>query len=515
MVKRTSDSKKISADLLARFGNFISRNLGLYFPENRQEDLYEKCTLAAREFGFGNPEDCIRRLLSAPLDQEQIEILSSYLTIGETHFYRDKSIYESLEKYVLPELLARRREQGKYMRIWSAGCSSGEEPYSVAILLASLITDIENWNISILATDISQKALDKAKKGIYGKWSFRSTPEWVKDEYFIKSRKDSYTIRPFIKDMVSFSYHNLAKDPFPSLVNNTSAIDIVFCRNVIMYFHPGLARKIINLFYRSLIGGGWLVVSGSEGHMVHKSRFVTVALPDTIFFRKDLLKSSATETLGTTEKQETTETEVLHDPGSVFSEADISQANGVKCSGNYDTQEIQAVPETTTDPVKKAAVLYEQGSYREAESIMAEYLSGDPDNSGAIILLAKIFSNQGKFIEATELIRKGIEIDKCNQEYYYLLALINIEQGRTEEAKSALQRSIYIDDHSVLSHYALGNIFMQQGKTKHAEKHFSNAISILDKYDRDNIIGGSDGLTAGRLTEIIKIKNLASRERIV
>ncbi|NQU81836.1 MAG: chemotaxis protein CheR, partial [Bacteroidetes bacterium] len=200
----------IPEPLLAKFSKYIAENLGLYFPEKRRNDLRDKFLPASMKFGFNDAESCINWLLSTPLTQEQVETLSSYLTIRKTHFFRDKNIYNELEKHVLPELINSRRKTGKHIRIWSAGCSSGEEPYSIAILLHKMIPDLKDWSISILATDINPRALKKAKNGIYYKWSFRGTPKWVKDGYFSETKEDSYIIMPYIKKMVSFSYHNLA-----------------------------------------------------------------------------------------------------------------------------------------------------------------------------------------------------------------------------------------------------------------------------------------------------------------
>jgi len=514
MRNSSSNKIKISDHLIAQLSEFISENLGLYFPEKRRDELCDKFYLAAAEYGFSDAAACIRWLLSAPLSQEQIEILSSYLTIGETHFYRDKNIYEGLENYILPELIKTRREQGRYLKIWSAGCSSGEESYSIAILLYKMIPDIKNWNISIQATDINPRALEKAKKGIYKKWSFRSTPEWVSDGYFINNQDGSFTIKPFIKEMVSFSYHNLAKDPFPSMANNTSALDIIFCRNVIMYFQPQLSHRIINQFYRSLLDGGCLIVSGSEGPMARTTRFVTDVLPDTIFYRKDLSKSGTIETYPVKTTGSFYHNVIHHDSG-IFPEVSFNypeyprsvSADG-KTGSPQEKPVITELTEIKPDPVRESALLYDHGNYPEAEAILIKYLLHDQKNLEAMLLLVKIFSNQGKFCEATDLCRKGIEIDKCNPACYYLLSLIFQEQGKIEEAISSLHRSIYLDSDHVLSYFTLGNILFLQGDMKKAGKYFNNALSILDQCDREIILPGSDGLSSGRLTEIIKMKNL-------
>lgn len=503
--------------MVTQLSKFISENLGLHFSEKHRNELCEKFYPAALKFGFSDPEDCIRWLLTVSLTQEQIEILSSYLTIGETHFYRDKAIYDSLEKYVLPEFINARRKHGKCLRIWSAGCSSGEEPYSVAILLHKMTPEIADWNISILATDINHTFLEKAKKGIYNKWSFRSTPEWVKNGYFTKNQDNSFSIMPFIKKMVSFSYHNLAKDPFPLLANNTTAFDIIFCRNVIMYFHPELARKMIDLFFWSLLDAGWLIVSGSEGYLAHGSRFVTVVFPETIFFMKNLSRSGKTEeyhvkTTGSVHHETIQFDSGLHPETDLnFPESSISCSPGataVSILKTPDATETTGTKGTKPDPIRKAAALYDQCNYPEAESALTDYLLNDQNNIEAITLLAKIFSNQGKFNEAIELCRKGIETDKFNPVCHYLLALIFQEQGKTEEAISSLHSSIYLDHDHVLSYYTLGNILFQQGDMKKAGKYFNNALSILDKWDKEIILPGSDGLSAGRLTEILKMKKL-------
>lgn len=496
--------KTLPEPLLEKLSKYISENLGLYFPKKRWNDLRDKFLLASMEFGFNDAESCINWLLSAPLTQEQVETLSSYLTIGETNFFRNKNIYNELEKHVLPELINSRHKTGKHIRIWSAGCSSGEEPYSIAILLYKMIPGIKDWNISILATDINPRALKKAKEGIYNKWSFRGTPEWVKDGYFSKTRENIYKIKLHIKKMVSFSYHNLAKDPYPSLLNNTTAMDIIFCRNVIMYFRPQLVKKIIKRFYRSLLNGGWLLVSGSEGSSVHMSQFITVNLPDAIFFRKDLLKSGVME-----EFQVKTPVSIHDYDPEIFPEVPLPAPSPpvlpqeVTIKSRRDQPKTEQVQQKTYEEVM---TLYEQGNYPVVENILTEHLSHDDKDFKAMTLLAKACSNQGKFSKAIEWCEKEIAINKFNPGCYYLLALIFQEQGEIEEAISSINRSIYLDPDYVLAHYTLGNIILRKGNFKKAEKHFDNALSILNTYKEDDIIPESDGVSTGRLIEIIKTK---------
>ncbi|MCL5668881.1 MAG: chemotaxis protein CheR, partial [Gammaproteobacteria bacterium] len=213
--------------LLSRLSELLEAQIGLHFPGERWRDLERGIAAAARELGFPEVEACARRLLSAPLTHRQIEILASHLTVGETSFFRDRKSFEALEQYVLPPLIRSRRDSERRLRIWSAGCSTGEEPYSIAMVLDRLLPDHEQWNITILATDINPQSLRKAVEGAYGEWSFRDTPDWIRERYFKKARPGRFEIHPRIRKMVTFSYLNLADDVYPSLSTNTNAMDVI------------------------------------------------------------------------------------------------------------------------------------------------------------------------------------------------------------------------------------------------------------------------------------------------
>ena len=128
--------------------------------------------------------------------EPQIEVLARHLTVGETYFFRDKTSFDFLEKRVLPELLAFRRNAGRYLRIWSAGCCSGEEPYSIAILLTRMIADPKDWNVSILGTDINRLFLEKGVCRCLRDWSFRDTPNWVREGFFTRTGDHHFELVP-------------------------------------------------------------------------------------------------------------------------------------------------------------------------------------------------------------------------------------------------------------------------------------------------------------------------------
>jgi chemotaxis protein methyltransferase CheR len=190
--------------------------------------------------------------------------LASQLTTGESYFLRDKEQFSLLRNRILPELIERRGRE-RLLRIWSAGCASGEEPYSIAILLNELLPSREEWRILILGSDMNQHALDKAKKGLYTEWSFRQTLPDLRDRYFT-GRKDSWEIDGNIRTMVTFSPCNLVSDPFPSRSNELHDMDLILCRNVFIYFDPETVARVTGKFADTLNEGGYLLTGHGELH---------------------------------------------------------------------------------------------------------------------------------------------------------------------------------------------------------------------------------------------------------
>jgi chemotaxis protein methyltransferase CheR len=174
----------LDPELLSAVSQSVEAQLGLHYPPERWGDLERGLRGAAMDLGFESMEKCARELALAKLGQEQIDSLAAHLTIGETYFFRDPLVFEILASQVLPALAEERRESTKQLRIWSAGCCTGEEPYSIAIALRRAIPDFDDWHITILATDINPRFLHKAVAGVYGPWSFRGVPVETRDKWF-------------------------------------------------------------------------------------------------------------------------------------------------------------------------------------------------------------------------------------------------------------------------------------------------------------------------------------------
>lgn len=286
---KTDHKGSIPEELFDRLSEYLTAQMGLHFKKKSGNELYQKMSFAMKEFGYDNVEEFIAWLVSQSLSQKEIEILAAHLTVGETYFFREKKSFEILEQSILPTLIEARRKSEKRLRIWSAGCSSGEEPYSIAIVLDRLLPDHYDWNVTILATDINTKALKTAIEGIYSDWSFRNTSAWLKDKYFEKVNANHYVLQPGIRKMVAFSYLNLSEDLYPSIHNNTNAMDVILCRNVLMYFAPEAVNLTAGRFYRSLVEGGWLITSPVETSQLMHSPFAAARFDNTTFYKKGFL----------------------------------------------------------------------------------------------------------------------------------------------------------------------------------------------------------------------------------
>ena len=247
--------------LLAQVAGMLAERTGLHFPEDRWADLERGVGAACADLGFPDAAACLRWLAAAPRPARDLEALVCHLTVGETYFFRDPPIFEAFETQVLPALLRERPGEDWRLRIWSAGCCTGEEPYTIAMLLDRALPPGRRHNVTILATDINVRYLRKAERGVYGEWALRATPERMRQRHFRLRSDGRHEVRDDIRAMVSFSYLNLAQDPFPSLAGNTGAMDVIFCRNVLMYFSPERVRAVAGKLRRSLLDGGWLFVS--------------------------------------------------------------------------------------------------------------------------------------------------------------------------------------------------------------------------------------------------------------
>lgn len=465
--------------LLSRLSEFLAAQIGLHFPKKRWSDLERGIVSAAQDFGIQEMKECVHWLLSAPLTPRQIEILARHLTIGETYFFRDRKSFEALEQHILPELIRSRRDSTRCIRIWSAACCTGEEAYSIAMLLDRLLPDYEQWHITILATDINPQFLRKAEAGVYGEWSFRDTPSWTKERYFKKGRQGCFEIHQRIKERVTFSYLNFADDVYPSLANNTNAMDVIFCRNALMYFTSALAMKVVSNLHRAVVDGGWLAVSATEASNTMFAGFSPINFSGAMFYRKNV--SNDCQLVD------------LKYPNFEFLVASDESLYPPSLSGI-------SLPLSSLE-ISRSIEVHPASDEKFVTSIEASLQN--QNESDTLCSKARLCANQGKLDEAVEWCEKAIDSDKLNSQNHYLLATIRQELNQSSAAEQSLKRVLYLDPHFALAHFALGNLRLSQGRHGEAERYFTNTLELLRTHPQSKILRESDGLTIERLDKII------------
>ncbi len=234
----------------------IEELTGLHFSETRYPELAQHLSAYARATR-AEVVPAVRELVEGRSGHAELNALIEHVTVGETFFYRDHALMESLSSALLPELIEKRRADQKPLRIWSAGCCTGEEPYTLAILLRRLSHMTSGMEVEILATDINEVFLERAQKARYRSWSFRGTPEWL-DRWFedVGNARRPVAI---VREQVRFLQHNLVLDPYPY-----GPWDLIICRNVLMYLSMKATVQVGKSFRQVLRRDGYLVVAPAE-----------------------------------------------------------------------------------------------------------------------------------------------------------------------------------------------------------------------------------------------------------
>lgn len=465
---------RLPDDLLLQVGQIVRERLGLHFPIERARDLEAALGVVAPSLGCVDAESCAHQIVGQPLEEEDLKVLAQALTVGETSFCRDGDVFQSLEHDILPTIVEERRATDRRIRIWSAGCCTGEEPYTIAMILRRLLPDIESWNVTLLATDVNADFLARAERGVYGRWSFRRTPQWMSHRYFSARSDGKYSIDPVIREMVRFEYLNLAEGTYPSVFNNTNAMDVVLCRNVLIYFDQPTVQRVVEQLGASLLPGGWLALGRSERVPEEVVRFDPVTLRGEFWYRR-------------------TPAALADEP---IQPAALEALNG---AAEADARQPTPFPVNLEQR-------FEVGDYaRVARDLTAYLKDANPsraDRRRAMRILAQACANLGRLAEAQSWCEEALSEDNLDPRLHYLMASVLLERDCAGEAEVSLQRALFADDRFVLAHFALGNLTRRAHDPGRAREHYQRTVSLLRHYRPEEILPDSEGLTAGRLSEI-------------
>jgi chemotaxis protein methyltransferase CheR len=259
----------------------IYTRAGIHFPDNKKYVLESRLATRLGELELEDYTQYIAFLTMGPYQMEEFQEMFNRITINETSFFRNEPQLDVFEKQILPDLLEARKAS-KRLRFWSAACSSGEEPYTLAIMLhRTLGARLPEWKIEVLGTDISEKVLEIAQEGVYTDYAMRSTNAIVKQRYF-KQEGQTWKIHDGAKALVNFQLHNL-KDKLAA--KRFGTFDVIFCRNVMIYFDDAMKDGVLGMFADQLATDGTLFIGHSET-IRSSAAFSALPLPQGFCYRK-------------------------------------------------------------------------------------------------------------------------------------------------------------------------------------------------------------------------------------
>lgn len=482
-------AERMSDSLRADFERLVHQRTGMVFGFRRADELEEKVLAAASRAGLESLAAYYDALSSSPTDSRHWDDLVAGLTIGETYFFRNTAHFDALRWEILPPLI-RQRRRDRRLRLWSAGCSTGEEPFSLAILLRELIPGIEDWRITILGTDINKASLQRARAGLFRSWSLRKLNDAQRAAYFTQEG-DAFALAPRIRDMVTFSYLNLTEPAYPALETNTTAIDLLLCRNVAIYFSFDTIRDIAERLHRCVLDGGWLITGAAETNSEIFSRFASRSFPGAVLYQKS--QSALPVPVG----------RAFEKPGGA-----CKVARGPQAIGRIPPQSSRADERTQVAPhcvaYEQALDLQRQGDEPAAVAMLQRAIALRPEFAEAHYRLCRLHANRGRLAEAKASCVDMLRADPLNAEGHFTWGLIAQEEGRIDEAVEAFRKTLYLSPSFILAHHGLSVMLIHTGDEAQAERHRDAALKCVRALPDDEILPGSESLTAGQLRNMLR-----------
>lgn len=435
--------------------NLIEQRSGLLLhEEHRRVDAFRAIAAAVRDLGLRDAEALYYQLHLYDVQHSTWQMVLKPLTIGETYFFRNQAHFNALRGLILPQIIEQKRERNdRWIRIWSAGCSTGEEIYSLAILLRELLPDYKDWSLYLIGTDINETYLEQARQGLYRINSFRTeTPEALREDWFTK-QGSSYKLDASIRNMVVFQPLNLVTDVFPTVNATLQLMDIILCQNVTIYFDRPTTERIQTNLIETLAPEGWLVLGHSEPLYIKSPSIKLRNFPNAVVFQR--------QPTWTEQK-----------PVTPFPDVPLSKTPSPIASVKW--------PQTTK-------------------------LTQDADQAAEIFQAAQSAADQQQWDEALALLSQLLPVYQLHGYPYYLRALIYMEKSEDQKALAALRQAIYCNPNFILAHYTLGDLYTRMKYTVQAKHEWQLTQSLLAGLPLNSLVPYSTDLTVEMLSELLRM----------
>jgi chemotaxis protein methyltransferase CheR len=445
----------------ARLQRLLARAAGLVFDAARRDSLAYSIAERLREVGGDVPAYLER------VDGDAVELqrLLDEVTIQETHFFRNPPQVRAMRAHVLPDLLRHAEAHGRRLRVWSAGCSTGEEPYSTAMMLRELLPSTAGWDVKVVATDVSERALEAARAGRYGPRAVQmATPEELA-RFFVSHPDGSHEVRAEVRELVEFRHHNLVTEPVPFAPDER--VDLVLCRNVTIYFSRETTRELMARLHAALRDGGYLFLGHSETlwQVSEDFRLVPLGSGDSAAFVYRRLDGPSAERRAVLPDRRT-----------------LDEGPPPPLDERRHQQRRAAVWEALTKP--RAVGLPRTPSAR--EPLAAVPSPAPPPDAPAVSAAAvRALLSDGRYADAAGMAADLVALDPLRAESHYLRGLALVNQGHDVEALVDLRKAVYLDAAAGLAHFLLAGVLARLGDASAAAREYRAAADTLGRQPGD------------------------------
>jgi len=460
-----------SAPAYEAVARVIGTRTGLSFPSGSRARAEAGIARAMARVGLA---DVARYGELIQARAEALDDLLVELTVGETYFFREPAQFTVIRGTVLPDI-RRRRGPTHAIRAWSAGCASGEEAYSLAIVLAEQGV---GEPAHVRGTDISRAALAKARAATYGAWSLRGEGTALAQPY-LRRAGERWVVNERIRGRVRFEHLNLALDVYPSCTTGIWGMDLILCRNVLIYFDAHTVRHVARRLYESLAMGGWLITGPSDPLLIEGAPYETVATDAGVFYRRG------------------PEADVAPLPPSPLTDLPPTPAPAVVAFAAA----VAEAPPDVPALVGEARLALARGDYHGAVRLTRDL----PFDSAAALLHVRALANLGS-AEAELACAAALDCHPLLPELHYLQALLLLDLGRDAEAAQSVRRVLYLDRSLAVAHLTLGTILRRRGERDGARRAYRNARDLCRARPADEVVPLTEGERAGRLAEAAEVE---------
>lgn len=497
----------ISEGLRDNFIHLIAQRTGIEIRTQNYSTMGDNILSRVKTLKLPNPQEYLHILSQSDeaADREWQNFVC-LLTNRESYFFRDKGQMNLLRQRILPDII-RANQRTKTIRLCSAGCSTGQEPYSLAILLTELLPDIEEWQLKIVGIDINRESLQQGKKATYNPWSFRQVEDSIKEQYF-RNLAGYYKLENKIQQLVKFHQVNLVLDPFHQSNPDTQNLDLIVCRNVFIYFTDQAIATVVDKFFDILKPNGYFMAGHAELQNHHIRSFKGHMFPESVVYTKQGHRVSPHQGprfFPTVPKafspipQPTSFTQAK--PPAAQSKHVVRSPIEVKTKPKPLPAPVALAINPLPDELTVIRKLIEQKSFSLALKKLEIIYRQHPRDYQTCMLMAEVYADLGEHTQAKNWCDQAIELDSSQLSPYYLLAKIAEEKNDIELAKQILKRVVYLDDRAVPAYLYLASIYQSQGDSKRHQKLQKSAIKILEDMPPEDQL---DELGSIKVEDLIK-----------